>query len=253
MKIGVVGGTGTLGKQVVEILRQRGHEVRVLSRHAPDYPVDLNTGAGLGHALQGCDTVVDASNNPSQKGAKATLVEGSKRLLDAENAAGVRHHVCVSIVGCERDLFGYLRIKAAQEKVVERGPVPWTIVRATQFHDLIAYLLGSMARLRVVPLPRVTLQPVASAEAARAVADVAEGQPRRGRVEIIGPEAADLRDLARTWKAITGSHCAVLPLPLAGKTARALRSGVLTTDHPDVRGTIPFATWLKGTAAAQHA
>ncbi|WP_406393526.1 SDR family oxidoreductase [Streptomyces sp. NBC_00887] len=99
--------TGTLGRGIVGTLRSRGHRVRVLSRRSQEYRVDLTTGEGLDRALEGCDVVVDASNSTSPKGAAQTLVEGSRRLLAAEEAAGVRHHVCVSVVGCERVPFGY--------------------------------------------------------------------------------------------------------------------------------------------------
>jgi uncharacterized protein YbjT (DUF2867 family) len=201
--IAIAGGTGTLGRRVTEELRSRGHDVRVLSRGSPDYRVDLTTGDGLGPAVAGCDVVVDVSNDRSKRAAQ-TLVEGSRRLLAAERAAGVRHHVCVSIVGCDQVPMRYFRAKAEQERVVERGPVPWSLVRATQFHELVAATLAPAARWRMLPVPRAALQPVACAEVARAVADVAEGAPRLGRVEVAGPEVADARDLARTWRSSPG-------------------------------------------------
>src|SRR5215471_21271269 len=131
MKIAIMGGTGTLGRQIAEELRGREHEVRVLSRHAPEYRVDLTTGAGLDEALTGCEVVVDASNNSSRTAA-ATLVDGTRRLLAAGQTAGVAHHVCVSTVGCELVPQGYFAAKAKQEDLVARGTVPWTVVRATQ-------------------------------------------------------------------------------------------------------------------------
>lgn len=179
MKIAIVGGTGTLGRHVVRELRARGHEVRALSRNAPDYPVDLTTGTGLDEALSGCEVVVDASNN-SSKTAAETLVQGSRLLLAAGQAAGVAHHVCVSVVGCERVPIGYFRVKAEQETVVERGQLPWTLVRATQFHGYVASLFGMTARMRALPAPRAVLQPAAAAEVARVVADAAERAPLRG-------------------------------------------------------------------------
>ena len=123
MKIAIMGGTGTLGRQVAEELRGQEHEVRVLSRHAPEYRVDLTTGAGLDEALAGCEVVIDASNN-SSKAAAATLVAGTRRLLAAGQAAGVAHHVCVSVLGCERVPAGYFRVKAEQEDAVRHGPTP---------------------------------------------------------------------------------------------------------------------------------
>ncbi|WP_461030921.1 SDR family oxidoreductase, partial [Streptomyces sparsus] len=174
MRIAITGGTGTLGRRVSAQLGARGHEVRVLSRHSPEYRVDLRTGVGLEEALRDVDVVVDASNAASTKGAAATLVEGSRRLLAAGSSAGVRHHVCVSIVGCERVPSGYYRAKVAQERLVEQGPLPWTLVRATQFHELLAAALAAAARSRVLPVPRARLQTVSADEVAVAVADAAE-------------------------------------------------------------------------------
>ena len=244
MRIAIAGGTGTLGRRVTDELRSRGHDVRVLSRSSPDYRVDLTTGDGLGPAVAGCDVVVDVSNDASKRAAQ-TLVGGSRRLLAAGQAAGVRHHVCVSIVGCERVPLGYFRAKREQELVVERGPVPWTLVRATQFHELVAATLESAARWRMLPVPRAPLQPVACAEVARAVADLAEGAPRLGRVEVAGPEVADARALARAWRSAAGRRALLLPVPLPGRPGRALRAGALTTERPDVNGTTSFGAWLE--------
>ncbi|MFE6039643.1 SDR family oxidoreductase [Streptomyces sp. NPDC056452] len=245
LTIAVAGGTGTLGRGVADALRSRGHQVRVLSRRSQEYRVDLTTGEGLDRALAGCDVVVDASNSTSSKGAARTLVDGSRRLLAAEEAAGVRHHVCVSIVGCERVPIGYYRAKAAQERVVEAGPVGWTLVRATQFHELVAGLFTPMARFGVLVLPTMPLRTVASAEVAGAVADAAGGPALRGRIEVAGPETADVRDLARQWRSVTGSRARTVPLALPGAVGRAVRSGALIPDRPDVTGTTTFAEWLQ--------
>jgi uncharacterized protein YbjT (DUF2867 family) len=243
MRIAIAGGTGTLGSRVADELRSRGHEVRVLSRKGPEHRVDVTTGEGLAEALEGVEVVVDATNDSSRQAAN-TLVEGSRRLLAAEEIAGVGHHVCVSIVGCELVPARYLRVKADQERVVAEGPLPWSIVRATQFHELIDMALAPGARKHLMPVPRVPLQTVAADEAARVVADVAEGTPRRGRVDVVGPEVLDARELARTWRSMTGHRALMLPLPLPGKMGRALRAGALTAEKPDVRGTMAFATWL---------
>jgi uncharacterized protein YbjT (DUF2867 family) len=244
MKIAIVGGTGMVGRPVATELRERGHEVRVLSRSAPDYRVDLTTGAGLDAALEGCEVVVDASNNSSRTAA-ATLVEGNRRLLAAGQRAGVAYHVCVSIVGCDKMPVGYYRVKTEQEDVVTGGPLPWTIVRATQFHEFVAGMLGAAARYRVVPVPRGVLQTVAVTEAARAIADVAVAGPRRGRLEIAGPEVDAIRDLATTWRRAAGQRALLVPLPVPGKVGRALRDGSLTAAHPDVRGSVTFAAWAR--------
>jgi uncharacterized protein YbjT (DUF2867 family) len=244
MRIAIVGGSGTLGRHVVSELADRGHEVRVLSRRSQEFPVDLTSGEGLAKALDGCAAVVDASNAASPKRAAIVLGEGSRRLLTAGQAAGVGHHVCVSIVGCERFSIGYYRIKTEQEHIVESGPVPWTIVKATQFHELAAAALATVGRWRVLPVPRMRLQTIAAAEVARALADVAEGQPRGSRLLVAGPELTTARELARTWKSVTGRAALMVPVPVPGNLGRELRAGGLTTDHPDVRGTQTFAQWL---------
>jgi uncharacterized protein YbjT (DUF2867 family) len=248
MRVAIVGGTGTLGRQVTEELRARGHEARVISRNAPEYRVDLTTGAGLDEAVGGCDVVVDASNN-SSKSASATLVAGTRRLLAAGQRAGVAHHVCVSVVGCERVPMGYFRVKAAQEAAVTEGPVPWTVVRATQFHEYLAAMLGAGARYGLLPVPPGLVQPVASAEVARLISEVAVAGPRRGRVEIAGPEVSGFRPLAGSWRRAAGKRAVLVPLPLPGALGRALRDGALTSERPDVRGEQTFRSWAERTLA----
>ena len=252
MRIAIVGGTGTLGRHAAAELAGRGHEIRVLSRRSPDFPVDLASGEGLAKALAGCAAVIDASNASSPKRAAQVLVAGSQVLLAAEQQAGVGHHVCVSIVGCERVPMGYYKVKAQQERVVERGPVPYSIVRATQFHELAAAALAAAGKWHVLPIPQLKLQTIAALEVGRAVADVAEGEPIRGRVQVAGPELLTARDLARSWKSATGRAAFLLPVPVPGKLGRALRAGGLTTDQPDVRGTITFADWMAAGERAAH-
>jgi uncharacterized protein YbjT (DUF2867 family) len=245
MRIAIVGGTGTLGRRVVMQLHRRGHDVRVLSRRSTQYRVDIRTGDGLDLALAGCDVVVDAANDPAAGTAAATLVEGSRRLLAAEADAGVRHHVAVSIVGCERVPMGYLRTKAAQEQVVSSGPVPWTIVRATQFHEFVAEALDGAARWRIIPGVPAKLQSVACADAATAVADVAVGPALGRRVDVAGPEVFDARDLVRTWRAITGRRVVMAPVPAVGALTRTLSRGAFTAPNADVVGRTTFESWLR--------
>jgi uncharacterized protein YbjT (DUF2867 family) len=245
MRIAIVGGTGTLGRHIAADLAGRGHDIRVLSRNG-EYRVDLSTGAGLTVALEGCAAVVDASNAASAKRAAQVLVEGSRRLLAAEAAAGVAHHVCVSIVGCDRAPMGYYKVKTDQERVVEQGPVPWTIVQATQFHELAASALAAAGRWHVIPVPRMQLQTIAATEVAHALADVAEGTPVRSRLQVAGPEVRTARELARTWLTVTRKTALLLPVPLPGRLGQALRAGALTAGpHPDVSGKITFADWLE--------
>lgn len=243
MRIAIVGGTGNLGKRVAEELVNRGHDVRILSRKSPAYPVDLVTGQGLKAALADCDAVVDASNAASN--ATDVLVHGTRKLLMAEKAAGVGHHVCVSIVGCDQIPMGYFRVKTDQEAVVKEGIVPWTIVRATQFHSYMAEMFRQANRWRILPMMQMKVQTVSVAEVAKLVADAAEDRPSHKTIEIAGPDIIDARELAKTWKSITGSRGIHLPIPLPGKAGKALRAGAATTKKPTVSGTVSFAAWLK--------
>ena len=249
MLIAVVGATGSIGAPVVAALSARGHQVRELSRRAAEYPVDLSTGAGLRGALEGCEVVIDASNaGPQPKPARVVLVEGGRRLLDASRAAGVGHHVCVSIVGIERVPLPYYRVKVEQEQMVEASGVAYSIVRATQFHTLIDSMFRAASRYRLLPGGSAKIQPVAPQEVAQVIAVVAEAEPRGGRETIAGPEVVELGALARSWRAINGARGAVVPAPLPPKLGRALRGGALTDLDPDYRGTISWSTWLSDQA-----
>jgi uncharacterized protein YbjT (DUF2867 family) len=247
MRIAIVGGAGTLGGHITSELSSRGHDVRVLSRRSAKYPVDLVTGHGLATGLGGCDAVVDASN--ASRHAAQVLVDGSRRLLAAEQAAGVAHHVGISIVGCELVPMGYYKVKVAQEQVISSGPVPWSLVRATQFHELLAMWLAAAAKWRVLPAPAIPFQTIAAAEVARVMADVAEGEPGRGRIQVGGPEVRTAAELARTWQSITGRRALLVPVPVPGKMGRALRAGALTAPDADVLGTQTFADWLAADSA----
>jgi uncharacterized protein YbjT (DUF2867 family) len=245
MRIAIAGGTGTLGRHVATELTGRGHDVRVLSRSSAQYRVDLSTGEGLAAALAGCDVLVDASNSQSAKGAAKVLAEGSRRLIEAEQAAGVRHHVCISIVGIEQLPVGYYKVKLMQEAVVHQGDVPWSIVRATQFHELAAAAFGAAAKYRLLPGLRFSVQTIAAADVAKAVADVAEGAPLGGRTDVAGPEVCQVRELAAAWRAATGRSAMLVSVPLPGKIGRALRAGALTAPESAVPGGTTFADWLK--------
>lgn len=251
MRVAVVGGAGTLGRHVVAALERGGHEARVLGRSSRSHPVDLTTGSGLDGGLEGCDSVVDASNAAGSRRARAVLVDGGRRLLEAEQRAGVRHHVCASIVGIEEVPVSYYRVKLEQEELVEAGPVPWTIVRSTQFHDLLGTVLAAAGRWHVLPVASARFQPVDVEEVAEEVAEVALGQPRHGRVTVAGPEVHDLGSLAQIWQSVTGARATVeLPVPLPGRLGRALRDGGLTCRAPDVRGSRTFPDWLARTTGS---
>lgn len=246
--IAVVGATGRVGRRIAAALVRAGHEVRALSRRAPQYPVDLRTGAGLDAALAGCEVVVDASNGPSSGKARAVLVDGSRRLLQAEARVGVGHHVCVSIVGIDDIPVAYYRVKLEQEGVVQSADVAWTIARSTQFHDLVGALLSTTGRWHLLPAAPARLQPIDVGEAAEAVAALAAAPPRRSHITVAGPEVEDLRELARVWRRETGARAIAIPVPLPGSLGRALRDGALTCANPDVKGKRTFAEWLRATA-----
>ena len=234
MNVAIVGGTGTVGAETARELTARGHDVRVLSRNAPSYRVDLKDGSGLTRALAGVEVVVDAS-----QGGREVLVEGTRRLLAAELAAGVRHHVGVSIVGIDRVGGRYYKAKLDQEAEIVRSGIPWTIVRATQFHTLVARTFAASAKVGVLPSVRVPLQPVDPREVGWALADTAEAEPSEAITQFAGPEVVDVRELAHRWRESTGSRAVAIPLPVP----RSLRSGGLT--NPAAwRGSITFDRWL---------
>jgi uncharacterized protein YbjT (DUF2867 family) len=197
MKIVVIGGTGLIGSKLVENLREDGHEPLAAS---PDTGVDVLTGAGLAEALEGAQVVVDVANAPAWEDAAVLdfFQRSSRNVLAAEAAAGVTHHVALSVVGTERLLeSGYFRAKLAQEELVKAGPVPYTIVRATQFFEFIGRIADSSTEGDVVRLSPALIQPEAADDVASTLADVAVGEPLNDTVELAGPEAFPLDELAR--------------------------------------------------------
>jgi uncharacterized protein YbjT (DUF2867 family) len=239
----VIGGTGTVGRHVVAALEGDGAEVRVLTRHSQAYPVDVSTGAGLDAALAGCDVVVDAGNASSRR-PEAGLVGGTRHVLDAGERAGVGHLVTVSIVGIEQLPMGYYQAKLQQEQLVKDGALPWSIVRSTQFHELVNSVLGSMGRWRLSPRARIRLQPVAAREAAQVVVAVARAEPRNATVTVAGPEIQNLTSLARTWSQVRHRRGLALPIPVPRRIRRPLTAGALTCPDADERGTTLFGDWL---------
>lgn len=246
MRIAVVGGTGTLGTLVVRESMSRGHQVRVLSRQSSTFSVDLKTGRGLERAVKGCEAVVDASDGSAVpvRHAEETLVDGTRRLLDAGKTAGVRHHVCISIVGCEKVPVGYYGVKARQERLVRESTISWSVVRATQFHELLASAFSKTGRWGFLPSPKIQLQTVACIEVAATVADTVEHRFRGSEITIAGPEIIEMRQMARMWRSHTGRGAILLPIPLFWKTGRALIEGALTEPNPEVLGEISFEKWL---------
>jgi uncharacterized protein YbjT (DUF2867 family) len=197
MKVVVIGGTGLIGSRLVEQLRQRGHEVLAAS---PDSGVDTITGEGLAEALAGAQVVVDVSNSPSFEGAKVMhfFDTSTRNLLAAEKAAGVKHHVALSIVGADRlPLSGYLRAKVAQENLIKSAVIPYSILRSTQFFEFMGRIADSATEGDTVRLPVAFVQPILSSDVVAALAEVALGPPINGTVEIAGPEKFRMDDLVR--------------------------------------------------------
>jgi uncharacterized protein YbjT (DUF2867 family) len=202
MKIVVIGGTGLIGSKTVAILRQSGHEVVAAS---PQSGVNTLTGEGLDEVLRGAEVVVDLANSPSleDKAVLKFFKTSEGNLLPAEEAAGVRHHIALSIVGIDRSDNGYFRAKVAQEKLIEASGIPYTIVRSTQFMEFLGAIADSSAVGNTVRLPPVLFQPIAADDVALSVADAAPREPRNDIVEIAGPERAPFNEIvARYLKAI---------------------------------------------------
>ena len=203
MKIIVIGGTGLIGSKTVAILRQGGHEVVAAS---PKNGINTITGEGLKEAMAGAQVVIDLANSPSfeDKAVLAFFETSGRNLLAAEAAAGVRHHVALSIVGTDRTPDnGYFRAKVAQEKLIEASGIPYTIVRATQFMEFLGTIADTSVVGNRVRLAPGLFQPIAADDVAAIVADVALAAPRSGIVEIAGPERAPFDEIiARYLKAV---------------------------------------------------
>jgi uncharacterized protein YbjT (DUF2867 family) len=199
MKIVVIGGTGLIGSKLVEKLRGDSQEALAAS---PDTGVNALTGEGLAEAVEGAQVVVDVANAPAWDDAAVLdfFQTASRNLLAAETAAGVGHHVTLSVVGADRlPESGYFRAKVAQEELVKAGPVPYTIVRATQFFEFIGRIADSSTKDDTVRLPPALCRPESADDVAGTLADVAVGVPLNDTVELAGPEAFPLDELARRF------------------------------------------------------
>jgi uncharacterized protein YbjT (DUF2867 family) len=242
MRVAVAGGTGLTGRQVVESLTARGHEPVVIARSRG---VDLVTGKGLDEALVGVDAVIDVSDvrTTSRKAAEAFFEAAGRNLLAAGERAGVRHHVALSIVGVDRLDMGYYQGKVRQEQLLKAGPVPWTVLRATQFHEFAGQVLALVPG-PVAPVPKMRSQPVAVREVAAALVGLAVGPPQGTAPELAGPQEEFMPDLARRLLRARGSRRRVLPLRMPGATGRAMAGGALLPTGPGPRGEQTFAQWL---------
>jgi uncharacterized protein YbjT (DUF2867 family) len=248
IKVVVIGGTGLIGKKVVMNLGQRGHEVVAAS---PSSGVNTVTGEGLAQALAGAQVVVDVSNAPNwEDNAVLAFFETSGRnLLVAEAAAGVGHHVALSVVGIDRLLAsGYFRAKLAQEKLIKASSVPYTIVRATHFFEFVGAIAQLATEGQTVRLPPVMMQPIASDDVAAVVADVALAEPLNGTIELAGPEPIRQDDLVRRFLNATGDPRTVITDPQALYYGNAVNDQSLTPGDNPRLGSTGFEDWLSHNA-----
>ncbi|HEX6451713.1 MAG TPA: SDR family oxidoreductase [Trebonia sp.] len=245
MKIVVIGGTGLIGSRLVKRLRADGHDAQAAT---PGTGVDVTTGKGLAEALQDAQVVVDVANAPDWSDAAAMdfFQTSARNLLPAEEVAGVGHHIALSVVGTEllRDS-GYFRAKLAQEEAVKAGPVPWTILRATQFFEFLAGIADSGTRDGTVLLPPILFQPEAADDVAAALADIAEGTPVSGTVELAGPERFRLDETVRRFLDTKGDTRDVVTEADAPYYGIEIHDeGVLVPSGSYRKGAIRLADWL---------
>src|SRR5205809_6301470 len=248
MKIIVIGGTGLIGTKVVKNLRDKDHEVVAAS---PSKGINSVTGEGLAEALVGAQVVVDVANAPSweDKAVLEFFETSGRNLLAAEAAAGVGHHVALSVVGTDRLLAsGYFRAKMAQENQIKASPIPYTIIRATQFFEFVGGIAQSATEGQTVRLPPVLMQPIGSNDVAAVMANVAVEEPLNGTVELAGPEPIRLDELVRQFlranrdarKVTTDVHARYFGIELNDQS--------LTPGENPRLGPTRFADWLNRNA-----
>ena len=244
MKIVVIGGSGLIGTKLVKNLRQLGHEVVAAS---PSSGVNTITGEGLAEALAGTQVVVDVANSPSweDKAVLEFFETSGRNLLAAEAAAGVGHHVALSVVGTERLLAsGYFRAKMAQENLIKASKVPYTIVRATQFFEFVKGIAQAATEGQTVRLPPALMQPIVSDDVAAALADVAINAPVNGMIELAGPEPIRQDELVRRFLSANKDPRKVATDVRARYYGIELNDQSLTPgDNPRI-GPTRFADWL---------
>src|SRR5436853_2395228 len=249
MKIVVVGGTGLIGSKTVRILREGGHEVLAASSKSG---VDIITGAGLAEAMAGTEVVVDLANSPSfeDQAVLEFFQTAGRNLLAAEAAAGVRHHVALSIVGTDRTPDnGYFRAKVAQEKLIETSGIPYTIIRSTQFLEFLGGIAASSADGSTVRLSPGLFQPIAADDVAAIVAAVALARPRNGIVETAGPERAPFNEIVARYLKAVGDPREVVRDPEARYFGGRVEERSLVPLGEARLGRIGFDEWLRRSPA----
>ncbi|MDR6412733.1 SDR family oxidoreductase [Paraburkholderia terricola] len=249
MKIVVIGGTGLIGSKAVAILRQNGHEVVAAS---PRSGIDSITGEGLKEAVAGAQVVIDLANSPSfeDKAVLEFFEASSRNLLAAEAAAGVRHHVALSIVGIDRTpANGYFRAKVAQEKLIETSGIHYTIIRSTQFLEFLGGIAASSADGNVIRVSPGLFQPIAADDVAAIVADVALAAPRNDIVEIAGPERAPFNEIIARYLKAAGDPREVVRDPKARYFGGLVEEQSLVPLGEARLGRIDLDEWLRHSQA----
>jgi uncharacterized protein YbjT (DUF2867 family) len=249
MKIVVIGGTGLIGSKVVAILKAKGH---VAIAAAPNTGINTITGEGLKEAMAGTEVVVDLANSPSfeDKAVLEFFQTSGRNLHAAEAAAGVRHHVALSIVGTDRSPdSGYFRAKVAQEKLIEASRIPYTIIRSTQFLDFIGRIADSGADGNVIRISPGLFQPIAADDVAAIVAEVALAAPRNGIVEIAGPERAPFNEFVARYLKAVGDRREVVRDPEALYFGARVEERSLVPLGEARLGQIGFDEWLRRSQA----
>ena len=243
MDIAVAGGTGIVGRHVVRIAKERGHQVRSLSRREG---VDLVKGKGVGAALKGVDTVIDVSGLRSMHTKKSVdfFMATTENLQQYGRAVGVKHHVVLSIVGVDKAPAGLYAGKQAQEEAVRHGDLPWTILRATQFHEFVEQVVDRTSFGPTVLVPRFRTQPIAAAEVAEALVDAAEAGPQGFLPDLGGPQVERLGDMVGKYLRKQGKKRMVLEATAPGVLWKAMRSGALLPAAGAAVGRQTFEEWL---------
>ncbi|HYV70145.1 MAG TPA: SDR family oxidoreductase [Pseudolabrys sp.] len=248
MKVVVIGGTGLIGSKVVEKLKQKGHEVIAA---APNTGVNTITGEGLKEAMAGTQVVIDLANSPSfeDKAVLEFFQTSGRNLLAAEAAAGVQHHVALSIVGIDRSDNGYFRAKVAQENLIKTSGIPYTIIRSTQFMEFLRGIADSSRDGNRVRISPGLFQPIAADDVAAAVADVALAAPRNGIVEIAGPERAPFNEIVGRYLKAVGDPREVVRDPEARYFGGRVEERSLVPLGEARLGRIGFDEWLRRSQA----
>jgi uncharacterized protein YbjT (DUF2867 family) len=249
MKIVVIGGTGLIGSKTVAILRQGGHEIVAA---APNTGVNTITGEGLKEAMAGAQVVIDVANSPSfeDKAVMEFFETSGRNLLAAESAAGVRHHVALSIVAIDRTDNGYFRAKIAQEKLIKASGIPYTIIRATQFLEFLRAIADSSADGNVVRIPTCLFQPIAADDVAAIVAELALAAPRNGMIEIAGPERVPFNKIVARYLKAVGDPREVVGDPKAEYWGGKVEERSLVPLGEARHGRIGLDEWLRRSQAA---